>query len=58
MRDLGSRNGTYLNAGARQKTESPLKDGDIIELGQVRLRRALLGRLLRPRTDPGRGASS
>ena len=35
VEDLGSTNGTYINAGSRQKAESALKDGDIISFGEV-----------------------
>ncbi len=35
VEDLGSRNGTYLNAGARQQAEAVLKDGDIVSFGEV-----------------------
>jgi pSer/pThr/pTyr-binding forkhead associated (FHA) protein len=33
--DLGSTNGTYLNAGAKLQGESSLHDGDIISFGEV-----------------------
>ena len=35
LEDLGSTNGTYINAGSMQKAESPLKDGDIVSFGEV-----------------------
>ena len=35
VEDLGSTNGTYINAGSKQKTESALKDGDIVSFGDV-----------------------
>jgi hypothetical protein len=37
VRDLGSMNGTFIN-GARLLGEKPLKDGDVISIGAVRLR--------------------
>ena len=33
--DLGSTNGTFLNANIKIRTESILKDGDIISFGDV-----------------------
>ena len=35
LEDLGSTNGTYINAGSRQKAETTLKDGDIVSFGEV-----------------------
>ncbi len=37
LRDLGSMNGTFIN-GARLLGEKPLKDGDVISIGAVRMR--------------------
>lgn len=37
VRDLGSMNGTFIN-GARLLGEKPLKDGDVISIGAVRMR--------------------
>jgi pSer/pThr/pTyr-binding forkhead associated (FHA) protein len=35
IQDLGSTNGTYLNAGTKLQGESSLHDGDIISFGEV-----------------------
>ena len=35
VQDLGSTNGTFLNANIKIRTESMLKDGDIISFGDV-----------------------
>jgi hypothetical protein len=35
VQDLGSRNGTYINAGSKVDGERTLKDGDIVSFGEV-----------------------
>ncbi len=35
IQDSGSRNGTFVNAGARVNGERPLKDGDIVSFGDA-----------------------
>jgi pSer/pThr/pTyr-binding forkhead associated (FHA) protein len=47
VEDLDSTNGTFVN-GSPVETVQPLGFGDVIQVGQVRLR------LERPRRDPGR----
>ncbi len=47
IHDLGSTNGTYLNGYQIEPfTEVPLHDGDVIELGDMKLRVAFLSRLM------------
>lgn len=42
LEDLGSRNGTFVN-GVQVTSPAPLRDGDDVKIGSVRLRFRTLG---------------
>ena len=55
VQDLGSTNGTFLNAGARLTKETPVNDSDIISFGEVQFW-FLLTKTLHAKLTPGGGS--
>lgn len=56
IQDLGSRNGTFINAGRKLMGEVSLHDGDIISFGEVQFW-FLLTETLASKLSPGGGSS-
>ncbi len=58
VQDLGSTNGTFLNASVRIRRETTLKNGDILSFGEVQywflLTDTLYGKLRAPESTRGR----
>lgn len=55
IQDLGSTNGTFLNASMRVRRETTLKDGDILSFGEVQYWFLLTGTLHEKLTKSSRG---
>jgi FHA domain len=55
VEDLGSTNGTFINAGAKLTKETPVNDSDIISFGEVQFW-FLLTKTLHAKLTPGGGS--
>ena len=55
IQDLGSTNGTFLNASVRLRRETTLKDGDILSFGEVQYWFLLTPTLYEKLTKSSRG---